>query len=135
MPFQLVQLFGPLVELGGYVFVAAAAVLGVLSVHFLLLYIVLAFLMGVFLSVGAVLLEELTERRYPRWGDLARLLLFAVLENFGYRQLNVFWRVGGLFQLLNARRRWEVVEKEGLAGPHHPGPAAPGPSPSPEAPR
>jgi len=127
MPFQLVELFGPLVELGGYVVVAAAAVLGVLSVHFMLLYIVLAFLMGVFLSVGAVLLEELTERRYPRWGDLARLLLFAVLENFGYRQLNVIWRVGGLFQLMNARRRWEVVEKEGLSGPARPAPAAEGP--------
>jgi cellulose synthase/poly-beta-1,6-N-acetylglucosamine synthase-like glycosyltransferase len=132
MPFQLVELFGPLVELGGYLVVGAAALLGVLSLNFLVLYIVLAFLMGVFLSVGAVLLEELTERRYPRWGDLVRLLLFAVLENFGYRQLNVFWRVGGLVQLMNARRRWEVVEKEGLHT--HANPSAPTPKPPAEAP-
>jgi len=117
MPFQLVELFGPLVELGGYLVVAVSALLGVLSTRFLVLYIVLSLLMGVFLSLGAVLLEELTERRYPRWGDLVRLLLFAVAENFGYRQLNVLWRVGGLFQLLKAHRRWEVVEKEGLSAP------------------
>jgi cellulose synthase/poly-beta-1,6-N-acetylglucosamine synthase-like glycosyltransferase len=124
MPFQLVELFGPLVELAGYVVVIASAFLGVLSTSFLVLYIILSILMGVFLSVGAVLLEELTERRYPRWGDLVRLLLFAVLENFGYRQLNVLWRCWGLVQLLPARRRWEVVEKEGLSGP----PVSPAPA-------
>jgi cellulose synthase/poly-beta-1,6-N-acetylglucosamine synthase-like glycosyltransferase len=114
MPFQLVELFGPLVELMGYVVVVASALLGVLSTRFLVLYLCLSIVLGVFLSVGAVLLEELTERRYPRWRDLWMLLAVAVLENFGYRQLNVLWRVGGLYQLLWARRRWEVVQKEGL---------------------
>jgi cellulose synthase/poly-beta-1,6-N-acetylglucosamine synthase-like glycosyltransferase len=114
MPFQLVELFGPLVELLGYVVVIASALLGVLSTRFLVLYLCLSIVLGVFLSVGAVLLEELTERRYPRWRDLWMLLAVAVLENFGYRQLNVLWRVGGLYQLLWARRRWEVVKKEGL---------------------
>ncbi len=114
MPFQLVELFGPLVEVLGYVVVIGSALLGVLSTHFLLLYLALSIVLGVFLSVGAVLLEELTERRYPRWRDMWMLLFVAVLENFGYRQLNVLWRVGGLYQLLWARRRWEVVKKEGL---------------------
>jgi cellulose synthase/poly-beta-1,6-N-acetylglucosamine synthase-like glycosyltransferase len=114
MPFQLVELFGPLVEVLGYFVVIGSALLGVLSTRFLLLYLALSIVLGVFLSVGAVLLEELTERRYPRWRDLWMLLFVAVLENFGYRQLNVLWRVGGLYQLLWARRRWEVVKKEGL---------------------
>ena len=108
------ELFGHLVEVLGYIVVIASALLGVLSTHFLLLYLALSIVLGVFLSVGAVLLEELTERRYPRWRDMWMLLFVAVLENFGYRQLNVLWRVGGLYQLLWARRRWEVVKKEGL---------------------
>ena len=114
IPFQWVELLGPLVELGGYAVVIASALLGVLSVDFLVLYLVLSLLMGIFLSVGAVLLEELTERRYARWRDVAILLLFAVLENFGYRQLTVFWRVRGLMRLPFNRGRWDVVEKKGF---------------------
>ncbi|MFQ5508782.1 MAG: glycosyltransferase [Leptospirillia bacterium] len=117
VPYQFVELFGPLVELFGYLVVGLSAVLGVLSTDFLLLYITLSVLTGVFLSVGAVLLEELTERRYPGWSHLMTLILFAILENFGYRQLNVFWRVRGLIQLATFRRKWEVVESEAFR-PH-----------------
>ncbi len=114
VPYQWVELWGPVVELVGYFVVGISAVLGVLSIDFLVLYLVLSLLLGILLSVGSVLLEELTERSYPNWSDVAMLLVVAVLENFGYRQLNVIWRVRGLFQFLTARRKWDTVKKEGF---------------------
>jgi cellulose synthase/poly-beta-1,6-N-acetylglucosamine synthase-like glycosyltransferase len=114
MPFQLVELFGPLVELTGYLVVGICAFLGILSTDFLVLYLVMSLLLGVLLSVGSVLLEELTERSYQSWSDLSRLLLVAVLENFGYRQLNVLWRVRGLMQFLLGSEKWDRVEKRGI---------------------
>jgi len=114
LPFQWVELWGPLVELGGYVVVAISAYLGILSTDFMLLYLIMSLLLGVLLSVGSVLLEELTERNYPSWTDLAALLFVAVLENFGYRQLNVLWRVRGLFQFLMGSEKWQQVEKSGM---------------------
>ena len=53
---------------------------------FFLLFLAVAILYGIFLSVAAILLEELAFRRYPDFGDLAKLILFGVLENFGFRQ-------------------------------------------------
>ncbi len=120
MPYQWIELWGPLVELAGYVVVIASALFGVLSVDFLVLYLVLSLLLGVLLSVGSVLLEELSERNYPNWSDLAMLLVVAVLENFGYRQLNVMWRVMGLFQFLRSSRKWDTVTKEGFDSPQPP---------------
>ncbi|MBI5137266.1 MAG: glycosyltransferase family 2 protein [Nitrospirae bacterium] len=117
MPFQWVELWGPLVELVGYGVVAACALMGILSVQFLVLYLVLSLLLGVLLSVGSVLLEEMSARSYNRWQDLAVLMAMAVLENFGYRQLNVIWRVRGLFQFLSARRQWDTVHKRGFDAP------------------
>ena len=114
IPFQWVELFGPLVELTGYLVVATCAFLGILSTDFLVLYLVMSLLLGVLLSVGSVLLEELTERSYQSWSDLSRLLLVAVLENFGYRQLNVLWRVRGLMQFLLGGEKWDAVEKSGI---------------------
>ena len=43
----------------------------------------------------AVVLEEISFRRYPRATDLLRLAAYGVLENFGYRQLATWWRIKG----------------------------------------
>ncbi len=114
-PFQLVELFAPVIELLGYILVILSTLFGVLSPEFLMLYLILSLLMGIFLSVGSILLEELTERGYPRWRELWILLLYAVLENFGYRQMAVIWRVRGFINALGRRKSWEVVKKSGFA--------------------
>jgi len=63
--------------------------------------------------VGAVLLEELTYRRYPRFRDLLTLLVFAMLENIGYRQLVLYFRFQGVLKFLAGRRGWEKVAHDG----------------------
>jgi hypothetical protein len=63
--------------------------------------------------VGAVLLEELTYRRYPRFRDLLILLMFAVFENIGYRQLVLYYRFQGVLKFLAGSRRWEKVAHVG----------------------
>ena len=123
MPFQtFVEAFGCLVEAGGYILIPVSFLLGLTPLYLFLLFILLAFVYGALLSVGGVLLEELTYRRYPKMGDLLRLLPYAALENIGYRQLVVLFRVQGCFQYLRGKKAWEVVphilrtaEKETLA--------------------
>ncbi|MEW6718909.1 MAG: glycosyltransferase [Thermodesulfobacteriota bacterium] len=114
LPYYLtVELLSPVVEILGYAVVLVSFLLGMLSYDFLLLFITLAILYGVFLSTASVYLEEITYRRYPAWGHLFRLLTYGVLENFGYRQINSFWRVQAFFQFLLGMRKWEYVEKRG----------------------
>jgi hypothetical protein len=64
---------------------------------------------GSFLSVGSVMLEEITYRRYPKMRDLMTLLYYAVIENFGYRQMVVLYRVQGFVQYLRGEKSWELV--------------------------
>lgn len=112
-PFQtFVEAFGCLVEFGGYILIPLSFILGLTSVSLFMLFILLSMVYGALLSVGGVLLEELTYRRYPKMGDLTRLLLYALLENFGYRQLIVFYRVQGFFQYLRGGKKWEVVRHD-----------------------
>jgi hypothetical protein len=73
------------------------------------LFVFLSIVYGAFLSVGAVLLEELTYRRYPSFRDLMTLLGYAILENIGYRQLVLFYRVQGVFRFVTGFRTWEKV--------------------------
>src|SRR5207244_1878215 len=80
-----------LVEVLGYVITVAGLALGVVNVGFALLFMLVAWGYGMLLSLWAVVLEEASFRRYRRLGDLLRLVAFATLENFGYRQRTV-WR-------------------------------------------
>ncbi|MFQ5427803.1 MAG: glycosyltransferase [Thermodesulfobacteriota bacterium] len=114
MPYQfIVELFGPVVEIAGYVVVTLCFFLGIVDGKFFVLFLTLAILIGVLLSTGAILLEEMTYMRYPRKKDFLTLLLYGVLENFGYRQINSLWRTQAVIMRLFGGKRWERVEKHG----------------------
>jgi len=114
LPYYVVfEILGPVIEVLGYVFVVISFFLGILSLDFLLLFLTLAIFYGVFLSTASIFLEELTFKRYPKWSHLFKLLLYGVLENFGYRQINSFWRFEALIQYFLGKRKWEYVHKKG----------------------
>ena len=100
---------GTAVKFLGYLFIPLGIIFGLISPGLLLVFILLGFIYGGFLSVGAVLLEELTYRRYARLQDLIALLLCAMFENIGYRQLVLYFRFQGILKFLAGSRRWEKV--------------------------
>lgn len=109
-PFQLyIEGFGAAVEFLGYFMVPMALMLGIVPPTLFVLFMVLGLVYGSFLSVGAVLLEELTYRRYPGFKDLSTLLAYAALENIGYRQVVLYYRFQGLVRFLAGFRSWEKV--------------------------
>ncbi len=108
-----VEGLGAVVEFLGYLLIPAAVFLKIISPGLLLLYLMLGLLYGAFLSVGAVLLEEISHRRYSRMGDLLTLLACAALENLGYRQLVLYFRFQGVLRFLIGNRRWEKVAHVG----------------------
>ena len=115
MPYQvLIEVFSPLIEIMGYVVVILSLVIGIISWRFFTLFLLLAIVYNIFLSVGAVLLEEITYKRYPKWGDMLRLIFISFVENLGYRQINSWWRSRALFYAIFKRGKWEVVKKKGF---------------------
>ncbi|HET9299981.1 MAG TPA: glycosyltransferase [Candidatus Polarisedimenticolaceae bacterium] len=115
--FVCFEMLGPFVETLGYVVVLLSFFLGVLDLQFLLLFVAAAGLYGIFLSVSAVLLEEMSFRRYPSWVDLTKLLVFAVLENLGYRQMLAFFKVRAFLDVVRRRRTWGRMDRSGFGEP------------------
>ncbi|HEX6711545.1 MAG TPA: glycosyltransferase [Rubrobacter sp.] len=112
--FLIFELLGPVVELLGYVAFVAGLLLGVLNAEFALAFLLVAVGLGVLLSTAAVFLEELRLERYPRWRDLLKLTAFGILENFGYRQINTFWRVKAIVSYLRKNTDWGAMERKGF---------------------
>ncbi|WP_434457448.1 glycosyltransferase family 2 protein [Stutzerimonas urumqiensis] len=117
-PFMaLFEWLGPLIELVGYVFMIAGFVLGAVSYTALTAFLLVAIGMGILLSVNGLLLETLSFRVYSRRRDMLQLFLMAILENFGYRQLNTLWRVRGLWQWFSrSKHNWGVMKRSGKWG-------------------
>ncbi|MES2035528.1 MAG: hypothetical protein V4466_15250, partial [Pseudomonadota bacterium] len=111
----LVDVLGPIIELLGYLLIPAFWLAGLLSTEYLLGFLAVSFTFGVVISVGALALEESELRRFPRARDLVLLTAMAVLENFGYRQLNNLWRLRGVWQYLRKSQSWGTMTRKGFA--------------------
>ena len=96
----LFELLAPVIEIGGIATILLAAYLGALSSTFFLQFILFGYAFATMISIGSVLQEELTYKRYNDWQDVARLVSYCFLEHFPYRQLHMIWRLHGLWQYL-----------------------------------
>lgn len=114
-PFLLLfEAIGPLIELAGYFFFIGLSLLGIISFQAFWVFVFVAVGFGLFLSVSSLLLEEMTFQIYPRPKQLMLLLLSVLIENFGYRQLNSWWRlVGIVYWMIGRKAKWGHMKRSG----------------------
>ena len=112
----LEDVIGPPAELIGYLVIPTAWALGVLSLDTAIAFLALTFVFGTALSIGTLALEELQLRRTPTAADLLRIAIAAVVENFGYRQANLVFRLVGIKRHLRGETAWSPVPRVGFSG-------------------
>ena len=117
--FLLFEALAPAIEAGGYLVFAGSVWRHSLNTPFAVLFLYVALLLGVLNSVVSVLLQEISGHRYQGLKAFSLLLLTAVAENFGYRQLTLWWRLKGTFDWLRGKGGWGRMRRRGF------GPAAP----------
>jgi cellulose synthase/poly-beta-1,6-N-acetylglucosamine synthase-like glycosyltransferase len=108
------EALSPIIEVFGYLGVAAGVLFGVVDLQFVWLFLSVVVLYGMLLSVWAILLEEVSFRRYARRRDSIRLLFTSLVEAFGYRQITLFFRLKAFWRVLRGDRRWGVMKREGF---------------------
>jgi len=115
MPFFFFfEMLGPIAEFTGYIVFFVSWYLNIVSFTFALFFLAAAIVLGIILSMGSLVLEELSFRRYPKILHLVILFAYAVLENFGYRQLNTWWRFKGCLDHILGKRGWGKMERKGF---------------------
>lgn len=109
--FLLVELLSPIIEIVGFFFTVAAFASGAINWVIFLLFFAVTLLLGSLMSILSILLEELTMKRYERIRDILTRVLYAFLENFGYRQLHLWWRFRGIVDHLRGIRKWGAMTR------------------------
>lgn len=114
-PFMVIfEWLGPVLEFGGYLWMLYAYFTGAISWQAFGLFVFVALGLGFLLSVSGLLLEQLSFRMYPKLRQLALMVLMVIVENLGYRQLNTWWRIVGLFRWARQKEgKWGVMKRKG----------------------
>jgi cellulose synthase/poly-beta-1,6-N-acetylglucosamine synthase-like glycosyltransferase len=108
----LFEFLAPMVEFVGWFAVVIGLWMGALNGETFLLMILLAFGAGLLNSMVSLALDEpYGHFNSPR--DTARLIVMALIENFGFRQLTVLWRIRAM---LGGRKieGWGNMERRGV---------------------
>ncbi len=116
-----IEFLAPIVEGLGYFLLPLSLIFHLVNLPFAALLLAFAFICGLSFSTGSLLIEEIAYHRYSKWSELLLMFTFAVLENFGYRQTTVIWRLQGVLDLITRTHSWGDMQRKGLktsATPH-----------------
>jgi len=113
--FILMDLISPIAEITGYILLVLFVLLGWLNPQYFFVITGLIFSYGVLISILSLLLEQDEIERFSKPKDLWLVLVTAISENFGYRQICSFWRIRGLIQHLRGMKpTWGTMERRGF---------------------
>ncbi len=112
--YAFVELLAPVIEAAGLVTLLVGLLFGVVDLSFAGLFYLTAYGLGTALTAFTLILEDLSFHRYETFRDRALLFWWALVENIGYRQLTVYWRLRGLWKFLRGRKDWGKMERKGF---------------------
>jgi cellulose synthase/poly-beta-1,6-N-acetylglucosamine synthase-like glycosyltransferase len=113
VPFTvLFECLSPIVECLGWVYFGGGYLTGHVDLQLALAFLLVNVGFGTLLSASSLLLDEISYHTYPRPRQILVLLVAAVIENLGYRQMTAYWRLIGLVQwIFGARQSWGDMKR------------------------
>ena len=112
--FFIFEFLGPMLEAFGLVMLLVATLLGLLNLEILLAMFTVSIAFGVVISLSSLFMSEQDILMMSK-RDTATLILYAIVENFGYRQLISIHRVKSSFSALKESGQWGSQVRKGFA--------------------
>ena len=115
MPYYLLgEMLAPVVEVLGWGFLALGLFLGGEVRDYAILFLLVGYGYMLTLTLMALIMEEVSFRRYAARGDFLRLLGFALVEGTVFRLVTLVFRLQGLWQYLRGYKGWGRMIRRGF---------------------
>lgn len=111
--FFIFEFLGPFFEAQGYLMLMIALVLGLLNPAIIMGIFAASILFGAVISLSSIFMSE-KELLMMNKKETMIMLLFAIIENFGYRQLISMHRVFSTFSALRESGTWGTQKRKGF---------------------
>jgi len=112
--YAFIELLAPVIEAAGLITLALGLIFRIVDWNFAALFYLTAYGLGTALSAFTLILEDISFHRYETFRDRALLFWWALVENLGYRQMTVYWRLRGLWKFIRGRKDWGAMERKGF---------------------
>ncbi|HOI25260.1 MAG TPA: glycosyltransferase [Caldisericia bacterium] len=109
--FWFFEMMGPAIEASGYVVLLWVFASGVISDFFVFVFL-MAYLFGLFFSLVAIFINEISYNYYKRYKEILKLILYAMLDPIWYRPFTVYWRIKAFLGYTKGRRSWGTIKRE-----------------------
>ncbi len=125
--FLIFELLGAPIELVGYITLPLLFYLDNLNYTYLFLFTVVAIVYGIFISVMSVVMSAWPHKTsetdvmgktliyFNNSKDIMILGIAAILENLGYRQLTIWWRIKAVADFFKGKKDWDKFERKGFS--------------------
>lgn len=111
--FFIFEMLGPFLELIGYTALIAGIFLGILNIELVLLLFYATIGYGIFISLVSLWISERKNDFYPVKHTFI-MIIMAIVENFGYRQIMSLYRVFATFSSLKESGHWGSQNRTGF---------------------
>lgn len=112
--YVFVELLAPVFEAVGLISLAFGMISGMIDWRFAVLFPLTAYGLGTALTAFTLILEDISFHRYETFRDRGLLFWWALMENLGYRQMTVYWRLRGLWKFIRGSKDWGAMERKGF---------------------
>jgi len=107
MPYMLIgEMIEPFFELAGWGLIFFWLFSGSTNFEIVIYILMVSYGITFGLTVVSIILEITTFRRYKVFPQLVKMFIYSFLENFGFRQLYIFWRIKGFYMYFTGKRKW-----------------------------
>lgn len=111
--FFLFEMMGPLFEVQAYLSIIVGFIIGILNFPIFLLLLLVTVELGVFLSLFALYINE-KDTMYLTKKEMFLMIFYAIIENFGWRQIISIYRVKGFLSSFKETHAWGQMNRVGF---------------------
>lgn len=110
--FVVYELFSCIIDILGLIIVLISYFSGLLNIEFLFTFLIIYILYGIVVSITSVMLENYTSKHISSIGTLLKLIIFSIIESFGYRQLCSWYRITGFIGYRKRKHQWSKINRK-----------------------
>jgi len=104
--FLLYEMYSSVIEVLGLIFIGIAYYYSFLNREFFIVFIILYTSYSIVVSVATLILGNYIDKYMITPKILFRLIFMSIFESIGYRQVNSFYRLCGIFDYISNKREW-----------------------------
>ena len=90
----------PLIECVAYLYIIVGLYVGGVNSFSLMLLLLSVYVFNIIYTLGCILLEELSFQKFRNRRTIFLLTFYTFLENLGFRQLSIWWRLQGIYDFI-----------------------------------